>query len=122
MILEAVNAIMESLDLPYMYWEYEFNGDEPPLYFVGERIESPATSEDGKRSGQFIISGWSRANLSPLLSADAAIRRAMFETIRASGHSGCAVIEYSHSSDIPSDVEGLCRMEIYLNYNEWSVS
>lgn len=121
MILEAVNGLMDGLGIPYMYWEFEYDGDLPDLYFVGENIESPAMQEDGMQAGDFILSGWSRSGPQPLIDAKRAIRRKTGGMpLVVNGDGGSVAIEYSHAIGVPSDVEGVCRLEIHINYHEWS--
>lgn len=120
MIKEVVNERMGALGLPYAYWEYRsMRGKPATLYFVGERIEAPQTQEDGARSGTFVLSGWSRNGIAPLDEAEEKIR-AEFDDMRVSSALGACTVSYSHASEVPSDVEGMCRVEFTLDYKEWS--
>ncbi|MEG1906849.1 MAG: hypothetical protein RR178_05225 [Gordonibacter sp.] len=122
MIEAIINAQMEALWIPYQYWEYADVGEGiPDVYFVGENIEDPVAQEDGRVSGLFVLSGWSYRGLAPLQEHQKAIKRRFMEPQRVATGDGAAVVEYSHASGIPSDIEGLCRLEINLNYYEWSV-
>lgn len=121
MIRKAVNDLMSSLAIPYMFWEYE--ADEiPGCYFVGEEMEDPATQEDGCVSGTFVLSGWSRKGLPILHDHQSLVKRRLKEPLHVRTDEGAVVIEYSHSTGVPSDVEGVCRLEINLKYHEWSVN
>lgn len=120
MIKEVVDERMGAIGLPYAYWKYKhMHGKHDPLYFVGERIEAPQTQEDGARSGTFVLSGWSRNGIDPLDKAEEKIRDE-FDDMRVSNALGTCTVNYSHASEIPSDVEGMCRVEFTLNYTEWS--
>lgn len=116
MIKEVVTAAMDGLGLPYAY--LEFPRAEEKLYFVGERIETPQTQEDGARHGTFIISGWSYAGLAGLDEAEELIADA-FEDLRVQSILGTCCIGYSHSLDVPSDVQDVCRKDFTLDYTEW---
>lgn len=120
MIRQAVNDLMDSLGIPYMFWEYQ--ADEiPGCYFVGEELEDPATQEDGCISGAFVLSGWSHQGLPILHDYQRLLKRSLVEPLRVRTDDGAVVIEYSHSTGVPSDAEGVCRLEINLKYHEWSV-
>lgn len=124
MIKEAVNELMESLGLPYQYWEYQDTGDGiPGCYFVGERMPDPDPDEDGGESGSFVLSGWSRSGLDLLDEAEALIKGRLNHPgdLRMQDGLGSCVMWYSHASDVPSDAEGVCRVEFTINYTEWSV-
>lgn len=122
MILRVVNDLMGGLGLAYEFGELHCDGDPPPLYFVGDLIEAPAIQEDWRESGQVVLGGWSRAGVQPLLDARDAVRSALGGSLRATGADGAVVVEYSHSTLPPSDVEGIDRLEISLNYYEWRVN
>lgn len=119
MIREIINEQMESLCIPYWFGEY---GEDPPpkCYFVGEDLESPNMQEDGRTSGLFILSGWSYQG-TPILSDYQRILKRRFNELRVSSDEGAVVINYSHAVFTPGDVEGVCRIEVNLNYYEWSV-
>ena len=119
MILDCVKDLMSELGLPYAFWEWP--GDIPDLYFVGELLEDSSNAEDGRASGQVILSGWSKSSgVSPLLDARDTVRAALQVPRRVKTGTGAVVLEYSHAEGVPSDVEGAARMEIYIDYNEWS--
>lgn len=117
MIREVVASAMESLGLPYALLEYPRTDEK--LYFVGERIESPHTQEDGAKSGTFVVSGWSYSGASPLCDAEKRISEA-FDDMRVRGEAGTCCVGYSHAMDVPSDVEGVSRTDFTLDYKEWS--
>lgn len=117
MIKEVITAKMAALGFPYAYQEYP--REEEQAYFVGERLELPQTQEDSARKGTFIISGWSYEGLSPLDDAEDILKKA-FDDLRVRDQLGTCCVGYSHTAEVPSDVEGLCRMDYTLDYTEWS--
>lgn len=124
MIKSVVNDLMGSLGLNYQYWEFEDIGEGiPSCYFVGERVPSPVDDEGGSESGDFILSGWSRSGLTDLDAAESALKallNAPGGDYRVTNDDGACVVWYSHTVDVPSDVDGMCRVEMTLGYREWS--
>lgn len=124
MIKEIVNELMESLGLAYQYWEYEDLGDGiPDCYFVGERMPDPVYDESGSEGGTFVVSGWSSSGASPLDAAEESIKRALEGPggdVRRSGDGWACAVWYVQALDVPSDVDGRCRVEYTLGYREWS--
>lgn len=124
MIKEVVSSLMESLGLPYMYWEFEDTGDGiPGCYFVGERLPDRIGDESPGEGGTFVVSGWSSVGLDPLDEAEAAIREALSAPggdLRRSGDGWACAVWYMQAQDVPSDVEGRRRVEFTLGYEEWS--
>ncbi len=117
MIKEIVSERMDSLGLPYAYWE--FPREDEPVYYVGERIEAPQRQEDGARTGTFVVGGWSYEGVSLLDDAEPAIRDA-FGDLRVRNALGTCCVSYSHTAGVPSDVEGIARVDHTLDYIEWS--
>ena len=118
MIRETINDQMEQLGIPYEFWEY--SGDAR-CYFVGEELEAPQSQEDGCQGGTFVLSGWSRIGLPALHDFQRLVKRRFSAPLSVRTDAGAVYIEYSHTTSVPSDVEGVCRLEINLNYKEWSV-
>lgn len=119
MVLKFLNDDLLALNIPYAFWEW--SGDVPETYFVGEYSESASNSEDGLISGEIILSGFTRGTYSDLEQ----IRDQVYAHFRngerylESGKG--AVIGYSHSQVVPSNVENVKRLEIYLWFREWSI-
>lgn len=125
MIKEAVYLLMKQKGIPYQYEEFRDVGEGiPDCYFVGEAVEAPTISESGICSGTFILSGWAKtpAAKADLLAYQERIKRDFMDPVHFSDEKlGAAVISYSFTTDVPSDVEGVTRREINLTYSEWSV-
>lgn len=119
--LNAVEQLMLSLNLSYGYGEYDQAIEESNVYFVGEAVDND-TGEDGSWSGYITLSGWSLdEGPLPLLQAREAIQRALRGSLRKSTPTGAVVLEYGSSINVPSDIESVNRLEITLNFIEWSV-
>lgn len=124
MIEEIVNREMAALGIPYQYWEYEDLGDGiPECYYVGEKIEDPSVQEDGCASGTFVLSGWSTAPgaVEALVGYQRKLKARYGSPVHVKTDVGAAVLEYSSTAHVSSDVEGVHRLETNLNYHEWSV-
>lgn len=124
MIEEIVNREMGALGIPYQYWEFEDLGDGiPDCYYVGEKLEDPSTQEDGRESGTFVLSGWSKSpsGQQGLAESHKAIKARFKAPLHVRTAAGAVVVEYSGTTHVPSDAEGVHRLETNLNYYEWSV-
>lgn len=119
--MNKVAGLMDLLGLPYQYGEYDQSVEEADVYFVGDAVDD-GTGEDGSRAGYFTLSGWSLGEgLEPLVGAREAIRNALRGGLRAATDTGAVVLEYGASQGVPSDAAGVFRLEITLNFIEWSV-
>lgn len=118
MVLEFVKEQMDELEVPYRFWEWA--GDVPETYFVGDYTETGGDSEDGLIEGEVTLSGFTRGTYADLdaLRDKIYLRFRNGERILKDGKG--AVITYSHAMTVPSDLEGVRRMEIYLTTFEWS--
>lgn len=125
MIREVINDQMEALGIPFQYGEeYEDLGDGiPDCYYVGWCSESPLATESLMQSGQLVLSGWSKTPgaYADLIAFQERLKAQFFGPVHFKTDKGAAVLEWSHESIIPSDVENVHRREAYLNYYEWSV-
>lgn len=124
MVRETVNGVMERLGIPYQYGEYEDVGDGiPDCYFVGLCQELPVSDESGMQGGQFVLSGWGKTPeaLATLLTHCKTLRAEFDRPVHVSGEGGAVVLEYSRANEVPSDAEGVHRIEINLDYHEWRV-
>lgn len=118
MVLETIRSHMEEMGIPYQFWEFDGHED---LYFVGETIENPASQEDGRESGLFVLSGWSFVGLARLMDSVDRIKARYRDPVHVATPFGAVVLEYSHSVNVPVDVEDVCRIEVNINYAEWSI-
>ena len=118
MVLEFLNEQLANLEVPYQFWEW--NGEIPQTYFVGEYSEIGGNSEDGMVEGEIILSGFTRATYADLNAWRDKIYKQFRNGERNFDNGKGCVICYSHAMTVPSDVENVKRMEIYLNTFEWS--
>ena len=118
MVLEFIKEQMENLEVPYRFWEWV--GNPPQTYFVGEYTGTDAMSESGEIQGEFVLSGFSRSGYADLLTYNDKIYKRFRNGERIYRNGKSAVVCYSHSLTVPSDLEGVKRLEIYLNTHEWS--
>lgn len=118
MVLSFMNQQLAEIGVPYRFWEWA--GEPPQTYFVGEFIETGGYSEDGRIEGEFTLSGFSRESYSALdVYRDLIYKRFRTPERAVINGRGVAVV-YSHALLVPSGLDGVKRMEIYLSTNEWS--
>lgn len=112
---------MQQMGIPYQYGEFRDLGDGiPDCYFVGEAIETPTVDESGIVSGTFVLDGWAKtpAAHALLIEHQERIKRDLMRPVHVSNGMGAAILSYSRSLDVPSDVENVTRCEIDITYSE----
>lgn len=123
-LLEAVAGRMAEAGLPYQYEIYSANEKLPDPYFVGHCSSSPVTTEDGRMSGTFLLTGIG-TKWSTLEDAHTKIRDAF---PRVSGHYDASsntyaiVLYYDSAIAVPCDDARIKKLQINLKYREWSVT
>lgn len=120
--LAWVNALMESLSIPYAFMEWK---EKPPEegYFVGEFIEAPTTDryENGHTQFTFILRGFSRKDWMVLERYKRQIeKKAACTTILPDG-TGLAVF-YEYGEYVPTGDASLKSIKINLKMQEWRVN
>lgn len=118
MILEFIKDQMDDLNVPYSFWEW--HGDPPETYFVGEFSETSSLSEDGHLEGEFSLSGFTRGTYASLDAYRQLIYKRFRNGEKRCGAGGSCAVYYDHSMLVPTGVEGVKRMDIYLTTREWS--
>lgn len=118
MVLEFVKEQMDDLGVPYRFWEWA--GEVPQTYFVGEFTEASVTSEDGHVEGEFTLSGFTRGTYADLDGMRDKIYRRFRNGERTFRDGRGLVVEYSHATTVDTDLEGVRRIDIYLSTFEWS--
>ncbi len=118
MVLEFVKEQMDDLGVPYRFWEWA--GDIPQTYFVGEFVEASGNSEDGLIEGEVTLSGFTRGTYADLESMRDKIYKRFRNGERLYRDGRGVVVVYSHAMTVDTDLEGVKRMDIYLTSKEWS--
>lgn len=118
MVLEFIKEQMADLNIPYHFWEW--SGDVPQTYFVGEFTEASSYSEDGLIEGELTLSGFTRGTYADLDAMRDKIYTRFRNGERLYRNGKGVVVEYSHAMTVPTDLEGVKRIDIYLSTFEWS--
>ena len=124
---KALKFISDQLIGAGINYEFgEWSSDPvPDPYFVGEYIETPATTEDGLQDATFILTGTGRTSWMLLEQSKSIIER-LFNPVSGktailSNGNGLAVF-YSDSTIVPVDDAELKRIQINLQIKEWKVN
>lgn len=119
--LKFIKKCMEELKVPYEFMEWA--SDVPVLFFVGEYSEEVPMYEDGHEQGTFILTGTATGNFLELETWKQKIKEYFTKegiTEILEDGSGIAV-SYDSSFPIPCEEQGVFRIQINLNVQEWSV-
>lgn len=121
-LLSYINTCLENASVPYEFMRWTQGLSFP--FFVGEYSEETPLTEDGLEQGVFILTGTTNNNLLELETYKETIKELFPDDaktdILANG-SGVAV-SYSNSFPVPTNEQGLYRIQINLNYKEWKVN
>lgn len=121
MFLNWINEKLTTAGINYEFGQWTSNVVPDP-YFVGEYIESPIETEDGKQNISFILTGTSKSTWLGLEQAKETIRRLFNnETAILSNGNGIAA-NYSDSLIVPVDDADIKRIQINIDVKEWSVT
>lgn len=117
--LSYINRCIESLNIPYEFLQWTDDLTFP--YFVGEYSESEITEEDGKDESTFIITGISNSSYLSLVEIKDKIKKLFtYHGKMAILESGSGIaISYMSSFTIPTNEQGLYRLQINLSVKEW---
>lgn len=119
--IEVMAAEMKNLGFNYAY---EFWNDRPKYpYFTGDYIETGVEASSGKTDGTMYLTGWTRdgfADLSDLLAAKDKIKEHFCELIRTDDKA-CVYLNYTGFKIIPTGEEGLNKIEITIDCQEWQL-
>lgn len=120
--LEVIDTALTSAGINYMFDEWK--GEAVYPYYVGLYTESEPESEDGMQDTTFILTGFTRGNLSELEATKKTIKRLFHPTegLIATTPQGAVAIFYERAlNNIPTGDAELKKIEIYLSVKEWSV-
>ena len=100
----------------------EWGSDPVPLYFVGEYISLPPTTEDGLHEHSFMLTGFCRGRWSELEKEREKIE-GIFRDCTQVLEDGTGVdISYSGCRIIPTGTSQIKRIQIDLDIKEWKVN
>lgn len=115
-LLTVVAERMRENNISYAFEEWKEEVRYP--YFVGSFVETAYRHEDGCTVGSLTIDGWGKHSASELLEESDKIKR-IFDDLRAVDDSAAFYIRFNSSQNIPTGEEGLYRVQINLDTNEW---
>lgn len=111
---------MSQLEIPYEFWEW--TDDVPTEYWIGEFLEEPTDTEDGKRSYTFVLTGTTRGSFLGLEQTRQKIEKHFRHGITDADANRGIAVHYSNATPLPTDAEGIRRLEINLSVTEWKVN
>lgn len=117
--LQYINDCMESLSIPYEFMQWTKDLSFP--YFVGEYTEIEPLDESGKEQGTLMLTGTTNKNYLSLESIKENIKKYFpyyGKTAILDNGSGIAV-SFSTAFPVPTGEQGLFRIQINLNIQEW---
>lgn len=118
-VLNALNAVLESLGINY---EYDSMSESPPRYpyWVGEYSEIEPTTEDGEEEFSIILTGFCRGNLLALEEEKEKIKECFKHGLSKTTESGAFIFFSSAGSlNIPVDDPDLRKRQITINAKYW---
>lgn len=109
---------LASIDIPYEFGEWTQDLTYP--YFVGSYSVTQYRYEDGYTGGIFTLDGWARGTgaLLKLTQASDAIQK-HFDDLTQCDEDTAYLVSFESSQPIPTGEEGLYRITITLNTQEW---
>ena len=114
MLLEFMARQMQALELPYEYWRWT-DADIPDVYFTGDASGTATGDEDRSVDGTFTLAGHSYKGELPLEQWHRKIRTHFADWV----HGGGVAAKYAGFRYVPTDLEGLSRIEIDIETKEW---
>lgn len=119
--LSYLNDCFESLSIPYEFMQWTKDLSFP--YFIGEYTEVEPLDEDGKEEGTLILTGTTNESYMTLESIKESLKQffpSYGKTAILDSGSGIAV-SFSNAFPVPTGVQGLVRIQINLNIQEWRI-
>lgn len=117
--LQYINDCMESLSIPYEFMQWTKDLSFP--YFIGEYTEVEPLDESGKEQGTLMLTGTTNTNYLSLESIKEKLKEYFpyyGRTAILDSGSGIAV-SFSTAFPVPTGEQGLFRIQINLNIQEW---
>jgi len=111
---ELINTTMDALGIPYEYWEW--TSRVPKTYFTGEWSQQGTDPEAREVRGTFTLVGHSYEGLEALEVYQKLIYDHYKDGVNGEGYA----VYHDGYIDVPTDLEGFYRIEIYLDCMKWS--
>lgn len=111
------DELVNILEFNYSLGEYDKPKKTYP-YIIGEYIENNNTNEDNRKSGQIILSIFTRGKRIELENI-ADILQEHFKFFWKEKNKSMVSIEYDQRLMINSNDETIKKIEVYLIYNKW---
>lgn len=109
--------LVDNLKLTYCLGEY----DKPKIkypYIIGEYIENTNTNEDNRKSGQIILSIFTRGTRMELENL-ADILQEHFKFFTKEKNNSIVSLEYATRLMVDTADKTIKKLEIYLDFNKW---
>lgn len=110
---------MESLGIPYEYWEWTGAVSYP--YWVGEYIEEESMTEDGQESCSLILTGFARGSFSELEQQKELMKDHFWNGVTIVSDGKAVAIYYGDAFPIPVDEMDLKKIQVNLKAKKWKV-
>ncbi len=118
-MLNILAQEMDGIGIPYDFPTW--HGNAPKTYWIGEYIEAPVLSEDGRQEYTVILTGTSRESFTILEEQKRKIKSHFnpISGLRKKVESGVVAFFYENSLSVPTDDPDLYRIQINLIVKEW---
>lgn len=122
-VLSAVKQGMKDADLNYKFFEWK--GDIPDIYWIGEYQELDPFNEDGMHETSFILTGFTRGSRLELEREKEKIQKIFpqcggYKAIADDG-SAVAIFYAGCLANLPTGDAELKKIEVNLTIKEWKV-
>lgn len=109
--------LVDTLKLTYCLGEYDKSKVKYP-YIIGEYIENSNTNEDNRKSGQIILSIFTRGKRIELENVADTLQE-HFKFFTKEKNNSMVSIEYATRLMIDTEDETIKKIEVYLDFNKW---
>lgn len=111
------DELINILEFNYSLGEYDKPKVQYP-YIIGEYIEDSKKNEDNSKSGQIILSIFTRGKRIEIENV-ADILEEHFKFFWKEKNNSMVSIEYDHRQMVSSNDETIKKIEVYLKYQKW---
>lgn len=109
--------LVDNLNLRYCLGEYDKPKVQYP-YIVGEYLEDANTNEDNRKSGQIILSIFTRGKRIELENVADNLQE-HFKFFCKEKNNSMVSIEYEHRLMVSTNDETIKKLEVYLKFSKW---